>query len=70
MEILLKGLEVDTLYMIGGLTDVYIHYIAVDAHQNDYCIRVVTDAVAGSDKEANDAALRVIYYTMKKISNL
>lgn len=47
LEILLKGLHVDALYMIGGLTDVCIHYTAVDAHQNDYHIRVVTDTVAG-----------------------
>ena len=52
LEILLKGLKVDTLYMIGGLTDVCIHYTAVDAHQHDYRIRVVTDAVAGSSVEA------------------
>lgn len=62
LEILLRGLHVDTLYMIGGLTDVCVHYTAVDAHQNDYHIRVVTDAVAGSSKEANDAALRAIRY--------
>lgn len=65
LEILLKGLGVDTLYMIGGLTDVCIHYTAVDAHQNDYHIRVVTDAVAGSDKEAHEAALRAIHYLQR-----
>ncbi len=62
LEILLKGLGVDTLYMIGGLTDVCIHYTAVDAHQNDYHIHVVKDAVAGSSKEAHEASLRAIYY--------
>lgn len=66
LEILLKGLKVDTLYMIGGLTDVCIHYTAVDAHQHDYHIRVVTDAVAGSSKEAHEAALRAIYYLQHK----
>ena len=62
LEILLKGLGVDTLYLIGGLTDVCIHYTAVDAHQNDYHIRVVTDAVAGSSREAHESALRAIAY--------
>ena len=62
LEILLKGLGVDTLYLIGGLTDVCIHYTAVDAHQNDYHIHVVKDAVAGSSKEAHESALRAIYY--------
>lgn len=65
LEILLKGLHVDTLYMIGGLTDVCVHYTAVDAHQNDYHIRVVADAVAGSSKEAHDASLRAIQYLQR-----
>lgn len=65
MEILLKGLHVDTLYIIGGLTDVCIHYTAVDAHQNDYHIRVVTDAVAGSSEEAHRYALKAIQYLQR-----
>lgn len=65
LEILLKGLHVDTLYLIGGLTDVCIHYTAVDAHQHDYHIRVVTDAVAGSSEEAHRYALKAIQYLQK-----
>ncbi len=64
LEILLKGLGVDTLYMIGGLTDVCIHYTAVDAHQNDYHIRVV-DAVAGSSENAHESALQAIRYLQR-----
>lgn len=62
LEILLKGLNVDTLYLVGGLTDVCIHYTAVDAHQNDYHIHVVTDAVSGSSEEAHKNALKAIEY--------
>lgn len=65
LEILLKGLGVDTLYLIGGLTDVCIHYTAVDAHQHDYHIHVVTDAVAGSSQEAHESALRAIRYLQR-----
>lgn len=65
LEILLKGLKVDTLYMIGGLTDVCIHYTAVDAHQYDYHIRVVADAVAGSSEEAHCYALKAIKYLQR-----
>ena len=65
LEILLKGLHVDTLYLIGGLTDVCIHYTAVDAHQHDYHINVVTDAVAGSSTEAHHYALRAIQYLQR-----
>ena len=66
LEILLKGLKVDTLYLIGGLTDVCIHYTAVDAHQNDYHIKVVTDAVAGSSEEAHRYALQAIRYLQRE----
>ena len=65
LELLLKGLHVDTLYLIGGLTDVCIHYTAVDAHQHDYHIKVVTDAVAGSSTEAHHYALRAIQYLQR-----
>ncbi len=66
LEILLKGLHVDTLYLIGGLTDVCIHYTAVDAHQHDYFIKVVTDAVTGSSKEAHYYALKAIRYLQRE----
>lgn len=65
LEILLRGLRVSTLYMIGGLTDVCVHYTAADAHQHDYRIRVVTDAVAGSDQAAHEASLRAIRYLQR-----
>lgn len=65
LEILLRGLHVDTLYMVGGLTDVCIHYTAVDAHQWDYHIRVVTDAVAGSSEDAHNASLKAIKYLQR-----
>lgn len=65
LEILLKGLRADTLYLIGGFTDVCIHYTAVDAHQHDYHIRVVTDAVAGSSPEAHAYALKAIQYLQR-----
>lgn len=65
LEILLKGLHIDTVYLIGGLTDVCIHYTAVDAHQHDYHIKVVTDAVAGSSEEAHRYALKAIQYLQR-----
>ncbi|WP_431308396.1 cysteine hydrolase family protein [Demequina litorisediminis] len=33
LDIVLKGYRADTLILIGGMTDVCIHYTAVDAHQ-------------------------------------
>lgn len=65
LEILLKGLGVNTLYLIGGLTDVCVHYTAVDAHQHDYHFKVVTDACNGSDEEAHKYALRAMKYLQR-----
>lgn len=61
-EILLKGLRADTLVLIGGHTDVCVHYTFVDGHQHDYFCRVVEDGVAGSSLDAHEAALRAMEY--------
>lgn len=62
LEILLKGLKADTLILIGGLTDVCVHYTFVDGHQHDYFCRVVEDCVGGSSVPAHDAALIAMEY--------
>ena len=62
LEILLKGLKAETLILVGGLTDVCVHYTFVDAHQHDYFCRVIDDAVAGSSVEAHRASLKAMEY--------
>ncbi|MDJ0611440.1 MAG: isochorismatase family cysteine hydrolase [Kiloniellales bacterium] len=62
LEILLKGLGAQTLIMVGGLTDVCVHYTFVDGHQHDYFCRVVEDCVAGSSEAAHEASLRAMAY--------
>lgn len=61
-EIVLRGLGVSTLVLIGGLTDVCVHYTFADAHQRDYYVRVVEDCVAGSSRARHDAALDAMEY--------
>ncbi|RMD62957.1 cysteine hydrolase [Candidatus Parcubacteria bacterium] len=65
LEILLRGLRIDTLLLCGGLTDVCIHYTFVDGHQRDYFCRVIEDCVAGSSEEAHEAALQAMEYLQK-----
>ena len=64
-EILLRGLQVDTLLMCGGLTDVCVHYTFVDGHQSDYFCRVIEDCVAGSSLDAHEASLRAMEYLQR-----
>jgi nicotinamidase-related amidase len=62
LEILLKGLKVDTLILLGGLTDVCVHYTFVDAHQHDYYTRVIEDCCGGSTHTRHEAALDAMEY--------
>jgi nicotinamidase-related amidase len=62
LAILLKGLKAETLILIGGLTDVCVHYTFVDAHQSDFYTRVVEDCVVGSSYEAHNASLTAMEY--------
>ena len=62
LELLLKGLKVETLILLGGLTDVCVHYTFVDGHQNNYYCRVVEDCVGGSSYPAHDSALAAMEY--------
>ena len=61
-EIVLSGLRASTLILIGGLTDVCVHYTFADAHQRDFYVRVVTDCVGGSSTYRHDAALDAMEY--------
>jgi biuret amidohydrolase len=61
-EIVLRGLGVSTLILIGGLTDVCVHYTFADAHQRDYYVRVVADCCGGSSQYRHDAALDAMEY--------
>ena len=61
-DIVLRGLKASTLILVGGLTDVCVHYTFADAHQRDYYVRVVTDCVGGSSQYRHDAALDAMEY--------
>lgn len=65
LEIVLKGYGAQTLLLVGGLTDVCVHYTAVDAHQHDYRFRVLTDCVVGSSRRAHDASLEAMAYLQR-----
>jgi nicotinamidase-related amidase len=62
LEILLRGLRAQTLVLIGGLTDVCVHYTFADAHQRDFYVRVVSDCVGGSSVARHNASLDAMEY--------
>jgi nicotinamidase-related amidase len=65
LEILLKGLGAQTVILIGGLTDVCIHYTFADGHQHDYRMRVVADCVIGSTRSRHEASLDAMEYLQR-----
>lgn len=65
LDIVLKGYEAQTLILIGGMTDICVHYTAVDAHQLNYHFRTVSDMVVGSTRTAHNAALRAMKYLQR-----
>ena len=65
LEVCRSGFNIhpgDTLILVGGFTDVCVHYTFVDAHQRDYRLRVVTNCLEASSQARNDAALEAMRY--------
>ena len=62
LDLVLRSHGIDTIIIAGVCTNICVHYNAVDAHQRDYRVRVVRECVAGTSKEAHDAALTQIQY--------
>jgi len=60
LEILLKGLRVNTLVVTGVATNICVRATVEDAKQKDYHVFVPRECVAGTDREANDSNLRDI----------
>ncbi|WP_026102592.1 cysteine hydrolase family protein [Pleurocapsa sp. PCC 7319] len=65
LEILLRGLKIDTLVVMGTMTNVCVHYTVAEAHQRDYHFYVIEDCCAGSDWDAHEAALKAMQYLQK-----
>lgn len=65
LDLVLRGYGASTVVLIGGMTDVCVHYTAVDAHQLDYHFRTVADLVVGSGEELHFAALRAMKYLQR-----
>ncbi|PRC50431.1 cysteine hydrolase, partial [Mycobacterium sp. ITM-2017-0098] len=61
-EIVLSGLKASTLILIGGLTDVCVHYTFADAVTHHADVEVALMRVGGSSQYRHDAALDAMEY--------
>jgi nicotinamidase-related amidase len=62
LDLVLRSFGVQTVIVVGELTDVCVHLTFADAHQHDYVARVVEDCCGGSSRAAHDAALDAMVY--------
>lgn len=62
LDLLLRGLAVDTLILTGVATDVCVRATAQDAQQLGYRVVVPRECVAGTSEAQHEAALRNIEY--------
>lgn len=65
LDLLLKSMQVDTIYITGFLTDVCVRYTAVDAHQLDYFFHIIEDACGGSEEIAHESAIASLQYLQR-----
>ncbi len=70
LDLLLRGLQVDTLILTGAATDVCVRATAQDAQQLNYHVIVPEECVAGTSIEQHRAALRNIAYILGKVRPL
>ncbi len=63
LEILLRGVGIEHLFICGAMTDICVHYTAVEAHQMNYHIHVIREACGThSPEDVARAALENIEY--------
>jgi nicotinamidase-related amidase len=60
LQLLLNGLDVQTLLVTGVCTNICVLWTVGDAYQLDYHARVIEDCVAGTSQEEHDAALTIM----------
>lgn len=63
LELLLRGKGVEHLFICGGMTDICVHFTAVDAHQRNYHIHVLKEAChTHSPEDVEKAAFENMEY--------
>jgi len=65
LDHLLRRRSIETVVLMGQVTEQCILYSALDAYVRHFAIRVPPDAVAHIDRELGDAALRMMERNMR-----
>jgi nicotinamidase-related amidase len=60
LQLLLNGLDVQTLLITGVCSNICVLWTAGDAYQLDYHVRVIEDCIAGTSAAEHEAALTLM----------
>jgi ureidoacrylate peracid hydrolase len=60
LEALLRGLQVDTIYLAGVITNMCVEATARDAFHRDFRFVVLSDCVSGFNRKLHDASLETM----------
>ena len=69
LEVILRGLQVDTLIVCGVTTEICVESTIRDAYFRDFRILVPEDGVAATDVDRHLGTLRTIEYGFGKVTN-
>jgi len=62
IEHILRTYDVDTVILVGFMTNVCVHYTAHGAHEHDYAFRVAEQATAAPTQELHEIGLTCLRY--------
>jgi nicotinamidase-related amidase len=62
VEHLLRTYGIDTVLLVGFMTNICVHYTAHGAHERDYAFRVVEEGTGAPTDELHEIGLRCIEY--------
>ncbi|ERG95996.1 cysteine hydrolase family protein [Haloquadratum walsbyi] len=62
IEHLLRTYDIDTVILVGFMTNICVHYTAHGAHEHDYAFRVAKEATAAPSQDLHEMGLKCMRY--------
>ncbi|MFQ3283327.1 MAG: nicotinamidase-related amidase [Natronomonas sp.] len=62
IEHILRTYDIDTVILVGFMTNICVHYTAHGAHEHDYAFRVAEQATAAPSQDLHETGLKCMRY--------
>lgn len=71
IEHILRTYDIDTVILVGFMTNICVHYTAHGAHEHDYAFRVAKEATAAPTQDLHETGIKCMRYLQPRgIQNL